>query len=87
MKVFYEDFVQYITGKRYIKAKGKSGYENRAVAGAKVHTKIFAHFQQICNGDEQKAEKKPYWYILVGLCTGADDQFELRRLATYKNYL
>jgi eco57I restriction endonuclease len=62
-KVFYEDFVQYITGKRYIKAKGKSGYENRAVAGAKVHTKIFAHFQQICNGDEQKAEKKVRDYI------------------------
>ena len=62
-KVFYEDFVQYITGKRYIKAKGKSGYENRAVAGAKVHTKIFAHFQQIRNGDEQKAEKKVRDYI------------------------
>ena len=62
-KVFYEDFVQYITGKRYIKAKGKSSYENRAVAGAKVHTKIFAHFQQICNGDEQKAEKKVRDYI------------------------
>ena len=62
-KVFYEDFVQYITGKRYIKAKGKSGYENRAVAGAKVHTEIFAHFQQIRNGDEQKAEKKVRDYI------------------------
>ncbi|MGI5111598.1 Eco57I restriction-modification methylase domain-containing protein [Treponema putidum] len=62
-KVFYEDFVQYITGKRYIKAKGKSGYENRAVAGAKVHTKIFAHFQRIGNGDEQKAEKKVRDYI------------------------
>ena len=62
-KVFYEDFVQYITGKRYIKAKGKSGYENKAVAGAKVHTKIFARFQQICNGDEQKAEKKVRDYI------------------------
>lgn len=62
-KVFYEDFVQYITGKRYIKAKGKSGYENRAVAGAKIHTKIFAHFQQICNGDEQKAEKNVRDYI------------------------
>ena len=39
------------------------------------------------DGCEQKAEKKPYWYILVGLCTGTDDQFELRKLATYKNYL
>ena len=57
-KVFYEDFVQYITGKRYIRAKGKAGYENRVVAGAKVHTEIFAHFQRISNGDEQKAEKK-----------------------------
>ena len=62
-KVFYEDFVQYITGKRYIKAKGKAGYENRVVAGAKVHTEIFAHFQRISNGDEQKAEKKVRDYI------------------------
>jgi len=62
-KVFYEDFVQYITGKRYIKAKGKAGYENRVVAGAKVHTEIFAHFQRISNGDEQKTEKKVRDYI------------------------
>ena len=62
-KVFYEDFVQYITGKRYIRAKGKAGYENRVVAGAKVHTEIFAHFQRISNGDEQKAEKKVRDYI------------------------
>jgi len=62
-KVFYEDFVQYITGKRYIKAKGKAGYENRVVAGAKVHTEIFAYFQRISNGDEQKAEKKVRDYI------------------------
>ncbi|MGP1445112.1 Eco57I restriction-modification methylase domain-containing protein [Treponema sp.] len=62
-KVFYEDFVQYITGKRYIRAKGKAGYENRVVAGAKVHTEIFAHFQRICSGDEQKAEKKVRDYI------------------------
>ena len=62
-KVFYEDFVQYITGKRYIRAKGKAGYENRVVAGAKVHAEIFAHFQRISNGDEQKAEKKVRDYI------------------------
>ena len=62
-KVFYEDFVQYITGKRYIRAKGKAGYENRVVAGAKVHTEIFAYFQRISNGDEQKAEKKVRDYI------------------------
>jgi len=62
-KVFYEDFVQYITGKRYIRAKGKAGYENRVVTGAKVHTEIFAYFQRISNGDEQKAEKKVRDYI------------------------
>ena len=62
-KVFYEDFVQYITGKHYIRAKGKAGYENRVVTGAKVHTEIFAYFQRISSGDEQKAEKKVRDYI------------------------
>ena len=61
-KVFYEDFVQYITGKRYMKAK-KSGYENKTVAGAKVHTEIFANFKKLSGGDEQKAEKKVRDYI------------------------
>ena len=62
-KVFYEDFVQYITGKRYIKAKGKSGYENKTIAGTKVHTKIFTTFKKLSGGDEQKAEKKVRDYI------------------------
>ena len=62
-KVFYEDFVQYITGKRYIKAKGKSGYENKTIAGTKVHTEIFANFKKLSAGDEQKAEKKVRDYI------------------------
>ncbi|QTQ15587.1 Eco57I restriction-modification methylase domain-containing protein [Treponema parvum] len=62
-KVFYEDFVQYITGKRYIKAKGKLGYENKTIAGTKAHTKIFANFKKLSEGDEQKAEKKVRDYI------------------------
>ena len=58
-KVFYEDFVQYITGNRYIKVGGK--YERKPVS--KENTKIFNQFKKLANDDYELACKYVRDYI------------------------
>ncbi len=58
-KVFYEDFVQYITGNRYVKVGGK--YERKPVS--KENTKIFNQFKKLANGDYELACKYVRDYI------------------------
>ena len=60
-KVFYEDFVQYITGNRYVKAGGKGKYERKAVS--KENTKIFNQFKKLANDDYELACKYVRDYI------------------------
>ena len=58
-KVFYEDFVQYITGNRYVKVGGK--YERKPVS--KENTKIFSQFKKLANDDYELACKYVRDYI------------------------
>jgi hypothetical protein len=58
-KVFYEDFVQYITGNRYVKVGGK--YERKPVS--KENTKIFNQFKKLANDDYELACKYVRDYI------------------------
>ncbi|MCR5763563.1 MAG: N-6 DNA methylase [Treponema sp.] len=58
-KVFYEDFVQYITGNRYVKSGGK--YERKSVS--KENTKIFNQFKKLSNGDYELACKYVRDYV------------------------
>ncbi len=60
-KVFYEDFVQYITGNRYIKNGSKGKYERKSVS--KENTKIFSQFKKIADGDYDLACKYVRDYI------------------------
>ena len=58
-KVFYEDFVQYITGNRYVKAGGK--YERKPVS--KENATIFCQFKKIADGDYELACKYVRDYV------------------------
>ena len=58
-KVFYEDFVQFITGNRYIKVGGK--YERKPVS--KENTKIFNQFKKFANDDYELSCKYVRDYI------------------------
>lgn len=58
-KTFYEDFVQYITGNRYVKAGGK--YEKKAVG--KENKAIFSQFKEIAGGDHERACKLVRDYV------------------------
>ena len=58
-KVFYEDFVQYITGNRYVKVGGK--YERKSVS--KENMKIFAQFKKLANDDYELACKYVRDYV------------------------
>ena len=60
-KAFYEDFVQYITGNRYVKTSGKGKYERKSVS--KENTKIFSQFKKIADGDYDLACKYVRDYI------------------------
>ena len=60
-KSFYEDFVQYITGKRYIKEG--NGYANKPIAGAVSEKIIFRQFLEKSEGDEERASKKVRDYV------------------------
>lgn len=58
-KTFYEDFVQYITGNRYVKVGGK--YEKKAVG--KENKAIFSQFKEIAGGDHDRACKLVRDYV------------------------
>ncbi len=58
-KVFYEDFVQYITGNRYIKKNGK--WEKTKIHEA--NNKVFAKFLTIANNSIELAQKYVRDYI------------------------
>ena len=58
-KKFYEDFVQYITGNRYVKVGGK--YEKKAVG--KENKAIFSQFKEIAGGDYDRACKLVRDYV------------------------
>ncbi|MCH5282178.1 MAG: Eco57I restriction-modification methylase domain-containing protein [Treponema sp.] len=58
-KKFYEDFVQYITGNRYVKVGGK--YEKKAVG--KENKAIFSQFKEIAGGDHDRACKLVRDYV------------------------
>ena len=58
-KVFYEDFVQYITGNRYIKKSGK--WEKIRIH--KENSKVFNKFLIIANNNEELAQKYVRDYI------------------------
>ncbi|MBO4319871.1 MAG: N-6 DNA methylase [Treponema sp.] len=60
-KVFYEDFVQYITGNRYVKTGKKGKYERKSVS--KENTKIFSQFKKIACGDYDLACKYVRDYV------------------------
>lgn len=58
-KTFYEDFVQYITGNRYVKVGGK--YEKKTVG--KENKAIFSQFKEIAGGDYDRACKLVRDYV------------------------
>ena len=58
-KVFYEDFVQFITGNRYVKSSGK--YERKSVS--KENSKIFSQFKKLANDDYELACKYVRDYV------------------------
>ncbi len=60
-KVFYEDFVQYITGNRYVKTGKKGKYERKSVS--KENTRIFSQFKKIACGDYDLACKYVRDYV------------------------
>ncbi|MBO7638107.1 MAG: N-6 DNA methylase, partial [Treponema sp.] len=60
-KVFYEDFVQYITGNRYVKTGKKGKYERKSVS--KENTRIFSQFKKIAYGDYDLACKYVRDYV------------------------
>ena len=59
-KVFYEDFVQYITGNRFVKTSGNK-YEKKPIS--EQNKEIFNQFEQIANGDYELACKYVRDYI------------------------
>jgi len=59
-KVFYEDFVQFITGNRYVKTTGNK-YEKKEIH--KPNSSIFSQFLKLANNDEEIASKLVRNYI------------------------
>ena len=59
-KVFYEDFVQYITGNRFIKTGGNK-YTREPISDP--NTEIFNQFEKIADGDYKLACKYVRDYI------------------------